>query len=86
MPRIVVVVLLVALVVYALVDASQADGARVRWMPRWLWIVAILLLPGVGALGWLFFGRPRGRRLPPGGQAQRRPLAPDDDPDFLRGL
>lgn len=81
MPRIVAVVLLVALVVYALIDATQADGGRVRLMPRWLWLVAIVLLPGAGAVGWLAFGRPTGRRLPPG-----RPMAPDDDPDFLRGL
>lgn len=84
MPRVLVIVLLVALVVYALVDASQADAGRVRLMPRWLWIVAIILVPGAGALGWLFLGRPRGRQLPPGQRS--RPIAPDDDPDFLRGL
>lgn len=84
MPRVLAVVLLVALVVYALIDASQADGNRVRLMPRWLWVVAIVLLPGVGAAGWLLLGRPTGRRLPPGQPG--RPIAPDDDPDFLRGL
>lgn len=82
MPRILVVVLLVALAVYALIDLSQADGRRVRLMPRWLWVVAILIPLG-GPLAWLFLGRPRGRQLPP---SQRRPIAPDDDPDFLRGL
>lgn len=82
MPRVVLVVVLVALAVYALIDLSQADGRRVRLMPRWLWVVAILV-PGVGPLAWLFLGRPTRGTLPPGG---RRPLAPDDDPDFLRGL
>lgn len=82
MARVVLVVFVVALTVYALIDLSQADGRRVRLMPRWLWAVAILV-PAVGALAWLFFGRPQGRNLPPG---QRRPIAPDDDPDFLRGL
>lgn len=84
MSRVLPVVLLIALVVYALVDASQADSGRVRLMPRWLWMVSIVLLPGVGAVGWLLLGRPRHRSLPPG--STRRPVAPDDDPDFLRGL
>ena len=52
-------------------------------MPRWLWMVAIVLLPGVGALGWFTLGRPRSGG-PDGGQ--RRTIAPDDDPDFLRRL
>lgn len=82
MPRVLAVVLYVALVVYALIDLSQAEGSRVRLMPRWLWAVAILI-PYVGALGWLFLGRPNRRQLPPG---PRRPIAPDDDADFLRGL
>ncbi len=85
MPRILAVVLLVALVVYALIDASQARPDRVRLMPRWLWVVAIVFLPGVGALGWLMLGRPPRRPLPPGPPPQR-PIAPDDDPDFLRRL
>ena len=69
--------------VYALIDASQADARRVKLMPRWLWFAAIIGLPGLGALAWLFLGRP-GRPQLPGGP--RRPIAPDDDPDFLRGL
>ena len=35
----------------------------------------------VGAIAWLVVGRPV-RQQPP----RRRPRAPDDDPDFLRGL
>jgi len=40
---------------------------------------------GLGAVAWLAVGRPRGPRPAPP-QQQARPLAPDDDPDFLRGL
>jgi len=88
MPRIVLVVALIALVVYALVEALSSDPDRVRLMPRWLWIAAILALPGLGAIGWLVLGRPGRGPAPPGplGPSGRRPLAPDDDPDFLRGL
>ncbi|MCW5954031.1 MAG: PLDc N-terminal domain-containing protein, partial [Propionibacteriaceae bacterium] len=55
---------------------------RVRLMPRWLWAVAIILLPGAGAIAWLLFGRPT--RTP--SKRPRPPRAPDDDPDFLRNL
>lgn len=83
MPRVLAIVLLIALIVYAMVEVAQADGNRIRLMPRWLWVAAVIALPGVGALAWFLLGRPtrptvRGRGRPP--------LAPDDDPDFLRGL
>lgn len=84
MPRVVLVLLVVALTVYALVEAAQAHSSRVRLMPRWLWIVAILCVPVAGPVSWLLFGRPRGRGIT--GQQPPRPIAPDDDPDFLRRL
>ncbi len=76
-------VVLLAVTVFALVDAvmtPRQQVARKGW-----WVTAIVLLPMVGPLAWLVVGR-RSRRLPgdPGGQ--RPPIAPDDDPDFLRGL
>ncbi|WP_454226447.1 PLDc N-terminal domain-containing protein [Propioniciclava flava] len=56
MPRVLLVIAVIAVILYALIEAIQADGDRVRLMPRWLWIVAIVLLPGIGALGWLVRG------------------------------
>ena len=81
MGRVLPVVIVVALVVYALIEVAQAEPERVRTMPRWPWVVAIIVLPGLGALAWLLLGRP----VRPTGPAPRPP-APDDDPDFLRGL
>ena len=49
-----------------------------------MWLLAILLLPVLGALAWLFLGRPRVERAPQ--RPRRAPVAPDDDPDFLRSL
>lgn len=82
MPRVVIVIIVIALTVYALIEAIGADPGRVRLMPRWLWLAAIACLPGVGAIGWLALGRPAGGAPRP----PRRPIAPDDDADFLRGL
>lgn len=45
-------------------------------LPRYAWVLLTLLLPGVGTLLWIVFGR---RRTP-------RTKAPDDDARFLRSL
>ena len=52
--------------------------------PRPAWLLIIIILPLVGVLLWFFFGRPRYLPEPTG--HTRAPLAPDDDPDFLRNL
>lgn len=83
MPRVLLVLIIVTAMIYALVELFQADEQTIRLMPRWLWAAAIICLPGLGAVCWFVFGRPR--RDLPGGDA-RRPIAPDDDPDFLRRL
>lgn len=89
------------LLVYALVDCIQTPGGAQRNLPKWAWIVLILVLPLVGSIAWLVAGRPdrRGQDVPwpatgtagypeyerPRGRG-RRSVAPDDDPDFLAGL
>ncbi len=82
MGRVLPVIVLAMLMIYAVVEVAQADALRVRLMPRWLWVVAIILLPGVGAIAWLLFGRPTAAP----GRTPKPPKAPDDDPDFLRRL
>ena len=82
MPRVLLVLVLITIIVYAVVEAFQADESRIRVMPRWLWVAAIVCLPGLGALCWFAFGRPSNRS----GPRRPGPRAPDDDPDFLRGL
>ncbi len=52
-------------------------------MSKVAWIAVIILVPLIGPLLWLFFGRVR--KDGPAAQ-QKRPSAPDDDPEFLRGV
>jgi len=88
MTRLLVVagVIAVALTVFAFVDAAFFDRLRVRGVPKPAWLVIILVLPIVGALLWFFVGRgPRGAGGSQGGR-RRGPVAPDDDPEFLRNL
>lgn len=77
-------IVVVILSVYALVDCALYNRARIRGLPRWAWIFAILLVPVIGPLLWLFVGR--GRSAAASAGRGPRPMAPDDDPDFLKGL
>ncbi len=88
------IVAVLALVVYALVDCLFTDSYEVRGLPKSLWLLVIALTPPFGPIAWLLAGRPRrtvnGAALwHPAGTALRRgrrEVAPDDDPEFLRGL
>ncbi len=74
---------------YALTDCVTAQDKRPAGAPKALWILAIVLLPVLGPVLWLVLSRkpgagtaaPQARGSRPSG-----PVAPDDDPDFLRRL
>lgn len=85
MLRVALIVIVVAITIYCIVEVAQARPAEVRRAPRWLWAAACILLPGAGALAWLFLGRPtaESRRA---AIAEEFPLAPDDDTDYLNRL
>lgn len=77
---IVLVVVAVAFTVYTLVDVLLTERSRVRAFPKPLWAVGVVVLPVIGGVLWLVVGK--ARRTGPGA----RPIAPDDDPAFLRTL
>lgn len=77
---------LIAVDIFAIVDIILIDKARVRVLPKVVWVAIVVLLPVIGLLLWFFLGRER--RGGGGGSRgeQRRQVAPDDDPNFLRNL
>lgn len=84
--RIILTLLIIGLTTYAVIDCVRTEDERRPGVPTWAWVVMILLLqPLVGSLLWLFISR-----FYAGGQGPQRefrqPVAPDDDPDFLRYL
>ncbi len=72
---------------WSLIDLAQTPAAEVRTLPKAVWALAIVLVPVLGSVGWLVLGTGTDREDPGLGRGgQPRPLAPDDDPDFLRRL
>jgi hypothetical protein len=107
MLRLLPMLLILALALFAVIDCLSRDDDEIRGLPKVLWVLVILLFPLLGSLAWFFAGRPRGAALPgpgfgsggsgsggerrfglPGGFGRPgpRPVAPDDDPEFLRRL
>ncbi|GAB2660427.1 PLD nuclease N-terminal domain-containing protein [Kribbella swartbergensis] len=78
-----------ALSVYALFSCIQTPDEDVPHLPKLVWIVLIVFVPFVGPIVWLLMLRSRlGRRDRGTGPVKpaARPVAPDDDPDFLASL
>ncbi len=84
MLRVVLVLLAVALYIYFVIDVARTPKSQTRTLPKWLWLVLVLVLPLLGGGLWLLLGRPWPEN---GGFFRKRgPVAPDDDPRFLRKL
>lgn len=69
----------VGLAAIALISCISAEDRDLRELGKISWSLLIVLFPLVGPIGYFYAGRPIS--TPPA-----RPLAPDDDPDFLRSL
>jgi hypothetical protein len=87
-------VIQVALAVLALISCLSADDDDIRGLPRIGWVLVILFFPLIGSIAWFLAGRSstaarrRSWRVGNGfpERERPRPVAPDDDPDFLEKL
>ena len=84
MLRVVLGLLAVALYIYFIIDVARTPKAQARTLPKWLWLLLVIVLPLIGGAIWLLLGK----TWPEGGAFRRKrgPVAPDDDPRFLRKL
>jgi hypothetical protein len=46
------------LAVFCFVDVVRSPEAAVTWIPRWGWVIAILVFPLAGAIAWLVATHP----------------------------
>ena len=78
MPRILLGGALIALValVYALFDLSFTDRTRIRKLNRPLWFLIVIVLPVIGPLAWVMWGKK------PRTDVDAIPVRGDDDPRF----
>lgn len=86
------------LTVAALISCLSAEEGQIKALPRIAWVIIILLFSPIGAIVFFVVGRehaghPKQTWRPGSGfpEAQRpagdrRPMAPDDDPVFLKQL
>jgi hypothetical protein len=86
MPRVIALLLVFGLTIYALVDCARTDESHIKNLPKWGWLLLIILLGpqafAIGPVAYLIAGRPKGPGRG-GPKPKRRILPPDDDPDFL---
>jgi hypothetical protein len=89
----------VALICIALIDCLSSDESDVRALPKVVWVFIILLFSPIGPIVWFVAGRPQRAKTAGGAWApgagfpestrpsrRKRPVAPDDDPEFLKGI
>lgn len=72
----------IAVAAYCITDILNHRDTEPFGLHRVVWVIIILLFPYIGAAAWLFL-RFRGRG---GTQRDQRPVAPDDDPEYLMWL
>ncbi|WP_405822315.1 PLD nuclease N-terminal domain-containing protein [Streptomyces sp. NBC_00838] len=85
MLRVLMILVPLALSIYAFIDCITTDEKDVRHIPKPIWAILVLLFPLVGSIAWLMVGR---KPTAAKGSAGRRGgwVAPDDNPDFLKSL
>ncbi|MBW1602682.1 PLDc_N domain-containing protein [Streptomyces sp. JJ66] len=81
--------LILAVWLYAFIDVLNTREDEVRKLPKLAWVFIVLLFGQVlvGPIAWFIAGRPR-RNAPYGAVRadERRWVAPDDNPNFLKSL
>jgi hypothetical protein len=90
--------LLFGLWLFCIIDVITVDESRVRYLPKLVWLLIVLLIPDVGSIVWLVVGHtwdsqvnraPRGaaRAFPEYDRPGRQEATnPEDDEAFLRQL
>lgn len=66
--------------IFSIVDCAVQPATRHRGVRKGAWVAIVVLMPVIGGILWFVIGR----RRP--GHDDSPLFAPDDDPEFLRGI
>ncbi|OON78378.1 PLD nuclease N-terminal domain-containing protein [Streptomyces tsukubensis] len=86
MLRVLMILVPLALSIYAFIDCVTTDEKEIRYIPKPLWAILVLLFPLVGSVSWLIVGKDRTAVAGPSARGRGGWIAPDDNPDFLKSL
>ena len=82
MLRVVLIIVLLGVYIASVIDVIRTPSAESRRLPRFVWLILVIVLPVIGgALWWLL-----GRVWPQRGRRRKHISSPDDDAKFLRQL
>jgi hypothetical protein len=84
--RVLLYVIPFAIEIYALFDCARTPQDQVRNLPKWGWLIIVILFALVGSIAWFIAGRPKNVQNGGSGPRRGRIIPPDDNPDFLKGL
>lgn len=65
---------------YAILDVITTDSSDCRNLPKFAWLIIVILLPEIGSLAWFLAGRPQRVRYRPASTAA--PMGIEDRPDW----
>jgi len=81
--------LLLAVMIFAIVDAIITDNWRIRFMPKVAWVLLIVFLPIIGSILWFVLGKERsggGEAVSFGDPRRSVPAAPSTTEDDLAAV
>ena len=87
----VVALSLLVLWIFCILDVISTEDVLCRNLPKYVWLLIVIILPDVGSIAWLLLGRPVGAGFRLGSQVgvykpQKRAIGPEDSPDFLASM
>jgi hypothetical protein len=82
MLRVVLIIVLLGVYIASVIDVIRTPSRETRRLPKFVWLIMVIVLPVLGgALWWLL-----GRVWPDRRRKGKRIASPDDDARFLRQL
>ena len=87
----VVALSLLVLWIFCILDVISTEDVLCRNLPKYVWLLIVIILPDIGSIAWLLLGRPVGAGFRLGSQVgvyrpQKRVIGPEDSPDFLASM